>query len=252
MEEILGILTQLGLTEYESKAYISLVSLINAKADEISKNSGVPRSKIYPVLENLEKKDLIKIKQGRPLEYHVIAPEISLKNYEDNIIHNIHILQQKLTRIYEEKLPHVNTPIITVEGLDKILKKEYEIIKQTKKILYLRIGFILPSEIENIKKALNKLINNGIKIRILAVEECEIDGKVVSIRDIFEDMDVEIKYKQLPSAQLIIRDYKEMFLVFAENSGMSISNSNMVGLFNTYSVIISNYLSAFNKQWSKL
>ena len=69
--------------------------------------------------------------------------------------------------------------------------------------------------------------------------------------EIFDDLDVEIKYANIPAARLIIRDYKEMILTFAENSSKSIDNSNMVGLVNTNSTIISNYTSAFNKQWGK-
>ena len=40
-----------------------------------------------------------------------------------------------------------------------------------------------------------------------------------------------------------------MMLVFTENVGKSVSEKKTVGLLNTYSTIISNYVLAFNKQW---
>ena len=95
-----------------------------------------------------------------------------------------------------------------------------------------------------------KLDKNGIQVKILSVSECEVDGVNINMEEILSNLPVNVRYVQLPSAQLIIRDYKEMMLVFAENSGKSIRNANMVGLYNTYSTIISNYSSAFNKKWN--
>lgn len=57
-QEDINLLKQLGLTTYEAKAYITLSSLIQATADEISDKSDIPRSKIYDVLKRLNSKRL--------------------------------------------------------------------------------------------------------------------------------------------------------------------------------------------------
>lgn len=248
--ENLKILKKMGLTDYESKAYLALMSLISSKADTISKESGVPRSKIYPVLESLKQKNLIKIRQGRPLEYDVIDPLESLNNYRDEFLKQLDILEQNLVEIYDNKLPTVNTPIQSIEEINKIFQKEKNILNKSKKVVLIRLGFILPSEIDSFKKLILKLDKKGIQIKILSVRECMVDGVKINLEETLSDLPVKIRYVKLPSAQLIIRDYKEMILVFAENSGKSIHNANMVGLYNTYSTIISNYSSAFNKKWN--
>ena len=245
----LKILKKMGLTEYESKAYLALISLISSKADIISKTSNVPRSKIYPVLEGLEQKNLIKIRDGRPLEYDVIDPAQSLKEYRQVFLKQLDVLEDNLVERYENKLPTVNTPVESIEDIKKILQKEKDMLTKAKKVVLIRLGFILPSEMDSFKKLMLKLNKKGVQVKILAVKECTVDGVTISLDKILDDLPVEVRYVQLPSAQLIIRDYKEMILVFAENSGKSINNANMVGLYNTYSTIISNYSSAFNKKW---
>jgi sugar-specific transcriptional regulator TrmB len=249
-DENLKILKKMGLTEYESKAYLALISLISSKADTISKTAEVPRSKIYPVLESLEHKRLIKIRQGRPLEYDVIDPSEALKNYKEEFLKQLDILEGNLVEIYDNKLPAVNTPIQSIEDIKKIVQKQNDILNKSKKVVLIRLGFILPSNIDSFKKLMIKLVKGGVRVKILAVSECVVDGVTINLKKILSQLPVEVKYVKLPSAQLIIRDYKEMMLVFAENSGKSIQNANMVGLYNTYSTIISNYSSAFNKKWS--
>ena len=56
MEKIINALAKFGLSTYESKAYITMCSMINGKAIDISEASGIPRSKIYDVLKELNKK----------------------------------------------------------------------------------------------------------------------------------------------------------------------------------------------------
>jgi sugar-specific transcriptional regulator TrmB len=79
-EEIAQTLQKFGLTEYESKAYVSLVLLGPAKAADISKDSLVPQSKIYVTLESLMEKQLIEVFEGRPKQYRAVAPQSVIKD----------------------------------------------------------------------------------------------------------------------------------------------------------------------------
>ncbi len=250
MENTIKTLTQMGLTEYESKSYISLASLITAKADTISKESGVPRSKIYTTLDSLEQKGFITIEKGRPLKYTIKPPNEVFEIYKRKVTKQIDDTEKTITQIYESKLPNFNAPIWSIEGEDTIINKEYELIKRAQTTLNIRIGFLLPSQVEKIIKKIKKAIKNNVEVKILTVPYCIINGEKIDIKELFSDITADIKYAPIPAAQLIIRDDKEMILVFADENSENIPE-NLVGLWNHYPTIITHYNNAFNKHWKR-
>jgi sugar-specific transcriptional regulator TrmB len=57
--DIVQLLLKLGLTEYEAKAYLALLKENPVNGYILSKNSGIPRSRIYDVLQSLIVKGLV-------------------------------------------------------------------------------------------------------------------------------------------------------------------------------------------------
>jgi sugar-specific transcriptional regulator TrmB len=80
-------LMEAGLTGYESKAYLSLVRLGRAKVMPLARASGIPRNKLYHVLESLTEMGLAQKLADEPLEYapRPLAPfvERRVKNMEE-------------------------------------------------------------------------------------------------------------------------------------------------------------------------
>lgn len=76
MDQAVEHLVQLGLKEYEAKIYVALVGLGEANVRSIHEVSGVPRPRVYDVLNALDAKGFIEIRQGSPLMYHAVRPDI--------------------------------------------------------------------------------------------------------------------------------------------------------------------------------
>lgn len=74
MEGVVERLRKIGLTEYEAKAYLSLLRNNVSTATKISIDSCVPRTRIYSVLESLALKGWIRIYSGVPLLFRAIRP----------------------------------------------------------------------------------------------------------------------------------------------------------------------------------
>ena len=79
MESVIERLQRVGLTEYEAKAYISLLTDHMNSASALSKKSGVPRTKVYSVLESLQAKGWIIVYSGIPLLFKAVEPEVALE-----------------------------------------------------------------------------------------------------------------------------------------------------------------------------
>jgi sugar-specific transcriptional regulator TrmB len=89
-------LETLGLTEYEAKAYISLIEKGTSTAGDLSECSEIPHSKIYEVLQRLEKRKLIQTQKGRPILFKALKPATAIKDTETQ-------LKNALEKEYNEK-----------------------------------------------------------------------------------------------------------------------------------------------------
>ncbi len=76
---VLEKLKKLGLTSYESSAYLALLKLGGAEADEIADNAKIPMGRIYNVLSSLEEAHLIRAQDTRPRRYACVEPVAALE-----------------------------------------------------------------------------------------------------------------------------------------------------------------------------
>lgn len=72
-------LTELGLTQYEAKAYLALIRRESSTAAQVSRLAGVPRQRIYDVLGALVERGLASSRPGRVVKYAATDPEIAIE-----------------------------------------------------------------------------------------------------------------------------------------------------------------------------
>ncbi len=76
-------LEEFGLSSYEARAYVTMITKGTISASEVAYYAELPRTKVYPVLLKLEKKKLAIISKSKPIMCTAIAPEDAF----DEIIH---------------------------------------------------------------------------------------------------------------------------------------------------------------------
>ncbi len=80
------VLEKLGLSNYQVRALISLLKCGEAKASEVSELSGVPRAKIYEVLDQLADMGLVDKIPTRPVRFRARKPEEIVERLRKNIV----------------------------------------------------------------------------------------------------------------------------------------------------------------------
>ena len=74
MTDVKEYLMRLGLNEYQAKVMIALFDNPDSDAKELSEESKIPYTKIYEVLDALERRGLVKYSMGKPKIYRALEP----------------------------------------------------------------------------------------------------------------------------------------------------------------------------------
>jgi sugar-specific transcriptional regulator TrmB len=176
-EEIISILKNFDLSEYESKTYCSLVSSGPSKVSEISRDSQVPQAKVYETLERLMKKQLVEILNVTPKKFKAVAPDIALRDLVDEKQKHLDVLKSKVEIVSDVLKPfkqeEVFEGIWTQEGNKwaEFINRQCEMFERTEKYAYLVArDFTWTSRLAEILKNCYK---RGVKIRTVTIQELD-------------------------------------------------------------------------------
>ena len=154
-------MTKFGFTQYETSCYMALVSHHPANGSQLSKLSGIARSRIYDVLNTLSRKGMVfEIEQG---QYVPLPPEELKKRLKSQFETNLHSFEEELdaaTTVTEYEY------ILTLRGHDEVMQKAIEIIGHAEKELYIRL--FLPCG-NRLAPYIDKAATRGVGIRYVCM-----------------------------------------------------------------------------------
>ena len=127
-------LSMFSLSEYEVRAYLSLVMNGFGSAEGIAKTGGIPRTSAYKVLQMLCSKGFAFSVRGRPMIFKPESPE-RLKKLAGERVGDVFNRLATLSELLSDRgEPHL---IYTIYGRDKVMKKMAEMLDMTEKYLVL-------------------------------------------------------------------------------------------------------------------
>jgi len=230
MDEITS-LRRLGFTEYEARVYMALARSNVCTATQVSRESKVPRNKVYEALSSLEEKNKIICVPLSPREYKIQEPG-SLKNdvelLNDSITNIIRIASAPRASGYldlfwvikgqkniHEKLAFQNQKsekeVLSCVRLTKILYKNIRIMKQTVD-RGVKVKFLCDFRSEN-KRIYREWLKTGAEIRVFNKEKF---GPLVPRMHVF-DRSITI----LTIGQPEIKDREEYISICADSKAFS-------------------------------
>ncbi len=154
-------LKELGFSQYEVSCYLTLVANHPVNGSQLSKLSGISRSRIYDVLRNMIKKGLVQ--EVENAHYVPLPPDELVKRLRSQFEGNITSLEQQLKEAsggseYEYTW--------TIFGYREALDRAIEMIRTAKKELYLRL---FPNVGKNLEQYLQQAVERGVDIRYIAM-----------------------------------------------------------------------------------
>ncbi len=163
-DEIIDKLQKLGLTKYESVAYITLLKLGPSKATDITKESGIPHTRVYDVLSSLHRKGFVDVMHGSPRLYKPVNPEVVLEKVKEEFISDIEELKGAFLELYREVHGEELPEIWTIQGFDNTIERAEYVIRTAKHEVLINTPFeflkLLKEEIKRRKDVVFVIISN--------------------------------------------------------------------------------------------
>lgn len=170
----------LGLSEYEARVYVSLVTEGVSEARRLSMRCGVPRTKVYATLKKLMERGLVLELPGEPRNFAPTSPGEAFEQYlvhfkertsdrvvslmeADKVVSSLEEAYEKTQSTIEPRKEEV----WIVQGKSEMLKKMREMLSRAKKsvgVVTTEDGFVL--FYKTFGKLLDKLAENGVNVQI--------------------------------------------------------------------------------------
>jgi sugar-specific transcriptional regulator TrmB len=169
-KSILNGLRELGLSSYEAQAYVALIRNPNISAPQLCNEAGIPDSKIYFALEELQKKGLIVVTEGVPRHYVALRPKQALSKLKSLIsveyeaqLDKLNQLTIALEPLYARAERDEIELAYVVKGFENVLNRMKELVKGAKRELVVFIPNLnIYDQFENLLRDLRR---TGVKVR---------------------------------------------------------------------------------------
>ena len=213
-EGIRRVLKELGLTLYESAVYMTLIERGVLSASEVSEGTQVPFSKIYEVLNNLERKGWVDVEQGRPRRYFPKPPsealEVAKRRFEEKVGTWEKTFAQELQPLYEKREMRERPDIWILRGETGVLSKLHEMLSRVRNEVMIAAPQFVEGLAAKAAPLLSRLGVGDIKVSIMITD----DQEGLSVLKQVEN--VEVRRRDHLFGGGVIADRREVLLFLGE------------------------------------
>jgi len=247
-DDIINQLLQLGFSTYEAKAYIALIQNPEITAYEVSKQSGVPQSKIYETMKKIVDKGLAIAEGTKPVIYIGLPIDEFLDRYKMDMDNSIDYLKDSFKNLSLhpelEYIWHFNNE-------DQLMDKIKTLIKESTECLYCEIWAVEYERLLNVFKEAEK---RNIKLTFVVYGDVSEEVGTIYYHEMAGLMENEARSGRWLN---IIQDHKECcFGIFADNapSGIWTQNQSLMLLsesFVSHDIMIAEIYRQFKPELDK-
>lgn len=244
-EATLKALKQLGLTEYETQAYLALVDGGQMSASDVSSISKVPFSRIYDVLGRLDEKQFIQVQKGRPSIYVAKSPTEVMRlirlNLEEKLKVSSKVVVDELQPHFEKETKATTRDVWIIHGRASILAKSIEMLEAAEEDVLLSLpSFDLTTgDADTIVERILEM-KSGVRVRILTSSLTDTLKEIIP-----ENLEIRTRERVFGAGLVVDQRYTLIMLAGGDEHNESL------GIYSSHNVFAAMSSSYFTNLWKE-
>jgi HTH-type transcriptional regulator, sugar sensing transcriptional regulator len=255
-QEKIETLMKLGLTFYQAKAYLTLLSTGPMTVKGIAEASGIARPDLYRVIESLKKEGLVEEILAKPASFQAVSYiQVLPAMLKRKQTEQLNLNRETKELFLNLKNNHAVSPceedneFTIVPSREAILHKlKEELQKAQNSVFTITTQKRFSDAILEFETYYRKALQRGVKIRLASEKHVPTETALRILLDLTTDSNFELKYFDLPPKAIVsIYDGKEACV--ALSSTAHLAGSSAIWSSNPCFVALAqNY---FENQWNK-
>jgi sugar-specific transcriptional regulator TrmB len=211
-----------------------------ASVGEIAEISGVPRSRVYDVLESLEKKGFAVVKLGKPVKFIAIKPAIVLDRLKNNYLKEANekvknldnvrgaVDYKELENLYTNGIEPVQVEELTsaIKGRSNVYSHIKDMVANAQKeVILVSTPIALKRKSTFLKPLFEKLKEKGVNISVASNE----GEDMATLMNLSKQIGVPIKKTKINARFLVIDNSKMLVMITPED----VEESDIAVLINS-------------------
>lgn len=245
-EGVLKALRELGLTEYEVQAYVTLINGGQMSASEVSTASGVPYSRIYDVLGRLEARGFLQTQRGRPTKYIPKAPSEVMRlvklEWEERLAASSRVVVEQLQPMFERETQATTRDVWLLYGRSAIQAKALEMLEAAKESVMLSIPVLGAGAFSDSSQDLSALIERLLSLKTPVVRI--LTGAVGDDLKSLVPSGFEIRLREKVFGAGLVVDQKHTLIMLAGEA-----EASLLGIYSSAEVFADMASSYFSSLW---
>ena len=163
MDVLVEKLKELGFNSYEAKVYIALLKKSPSTGYEVSQLASVPQARAYDALKSLALEKIVIPTDDKPQKYLPISPKELTTRFKRKMNSTVDYLEKKLPKLGDD----YNEPTHSIRGYENVLEKLKEIIKNSKKSVYIEVW---AQDFKHIEADLRNAYDRDLDVKIVGYD----------------------------------------------------------------------------------
>ena len=182
-EKLVRDVQELGFTEYEAKAYLALLTEAPLSGYRVAQRSGVPRSKVYEVLEGLVERGTVLVNRGETVRYAPLAPRELVERRRREMELAVGAAESALERHSSGVVG--GGEIWDITGREEILARAREVIGRSRSSILLEVW---REDAPEVREALAAAAERGVSVSVVAYGDPEYPFAKVYHHDLVDEV----------------------------------------------------------------